>query len=258
MMINGNTVTVFIVDNQPLFRLGLRTALNQTEGVSVVGEGSLSYESVGLVSRSQPRLVLVGIEAEHLRGVDICRRIGECCPDLPIIVMTPAEDTGELVDVVRSGASGYLSKLAHVDGILRAIRKACEGDMPIRDAVAASPEASRRLLSEFQEMSRNPRLKDVIAPLSPRELELLRLMGQGRSNKEIAHTLHITAQTVKNHITSILRKLDVNDRTQAVLAGLRYGWITLEEAAPDRDEEVALPQPVVRARTPHFAPALSR
>ena len=105
--------------------------------------------------------------------------------------------------------------------------------MPLQDTMASHPEVGRRLLEEFQTMARNPRMRDVMAPLSHREMELLRQLGQGRSNKEIAHMLNITAQTVKNHITSILRKLDVNDRTQAVLAGLRYGWITLDDVSSD-------------------------
>ena len=226
-------LTVFIVDDQPVFRLGLRTALEQAEDVSVVGECSVFDDAVELLSSFQPQVALVGTTPPRHRGLDICRRIGQRCPGLPIILMTPAEDSGELFEAIRSGAYGYVSKLASVEELLKAIRKVCQGDMPVQEAMAAHPEVGRRLLEEFQSMARNPRLRDMMAPLSEREMELLRQLGQGRSNKEIAHVLGITPQTVKNHITAILRKLDVNDRTQAVLAGLRYGWITLDETTAD-------------------------
>ena len=236
MPMTSVAVSAFIVDDQPVFRLGLRAALEQAGDLKVLGDCSLSHEAVGLVSRFQPGLVLVGTTPQSHRGLDICRRIGECCPGMPVIIMTPAEDSGELVEAIRNGAWGYVSKLADVHTILRVIRKACRGEMPLQDTVAAKPEVGRRVLQEFQAMSRNPRLRDVMAPLSPREMELLRHLGQGRSNKEIAHLLNITPQTVKNHITTILRKLDVNDRTQAVLAGLRHGWLTLDDSESNADD----------------------
>ena len=233
---DSDVITVFIVDDQPVFRLGLRTALDQAEGVSVLGESPLSDEAVDLVSSFQPRVVLMGTAPPRHRGLDLCRRLGQRSPDLPVILMTPSEETGELFEAIRSGAWGYVSKLADVTQILHAVNKVCQGEMPLQETMASYPDVGRRLLEEFQTMARNPRMRDVMAPLSQREMELLRQLGQGRSNKEIAHTLNITAQTVKNHITSILRKLDVNDRTQAVLAGLRYGWITLEEVSPEGEE----------------------
>ncbi|MCH8185490.1 MAG: response regulator transcription factor [Chloroflexi bacterium] len=228
--------TVFIVDDQPVFRLGLRTALDQAEDISVLGETALTEEAVDLVCSFQPRVALVGTAPPRHRGLDLCRRISQRAPELPVILMTPTEDTGELFEAIKSGAWGYVSKLADVGTIVKCIRKVCQGEMPLQETMASHPEVGRRLLEEFQTMARNPRMRDVMAPLSQREMELLRQLGQGRSNKEIAHTLNITAQTVKNHITSILRKLDVNDRTQAVLAGLRYGWITLDDVSTDGDK----------------------
>ena len=228
-----NLITVFIVDEQPVFRLGLRTFLEQEEDVSVLGECSVSDEAVELVASFQPLIALVGTTPPRHRGMDICRRIGQRCPGMPIIMMTPVEDSGELFETIRSGAWAYVSKLADTKTILQAIRSVGQGEMPLQDTLVAHPEVGRRLLEEFQTMARDPRLRDVMAPLTTREMELLRQLGQGRSNKEIAHILSITPQTVKNHITAILRKLDVNDRTQAVLAGLRYGWITLDAPPPD-------------------------
>lgn len=223
-------ITVFIVDDQPLFRLGLRTALQQA-GVVVLGECSLGEEAIELVYSFQPKVALVGANPPRHRGLDLCRQIGLRCPGLPVVLMTPLEESGELFEAIRNGACGYVSKRGDVATILQAIRKASEQEMPVQETLTSHPEVGRRVLEEFQAMARHPRLREVMAPLSPREMELLQQLGQGRSNKEIAHTLNITPQTVKNHITAILRKLDVNDRTQAVLAGLRYGWITLEEAS---------------------------
>ena len=231
-----NAVTVFIVDDQPVFRLGLRTALEQVEGISVLGECSLSDEAAELVCSFHPRVALVGTAPPRYRGLDLCRRIGQRSPGLPVILMTPSEESGELFETILSGAWGYVSKLAEISTIVQAINKVCQGEMPLQDTMAPYPDVGRRLLEEFQAMARNPRLRDVMAPLSQREMELLRQLGQGRSNKEIAQILSITAQTVKNHITSILRKLDVNDRTQAVLASLRYGWINLEEVSPEGED----------------------
>jgi len=161
-------------------------------------------------------------------------------------MMTQAEEVGELFEAIRSGAWGYISKMADPATILQTIRRVCQGDMQLQEAMAAYPEVGRRLLDEFQAMARNPRLRDMMAPLSSREMELLKQLGQGRSNKEIAHILSITPQTVKNHMTSIFRKLDVNDRTQAVLAGLRHGWISLEELPPTDGVPIGIPIPSPR------------
>ncbi len=226
---SAEITTVFIVDDQPAFRLGLRTVLEREEAVTVLGECAMSEEAVELVASFQPKVALVGTAPPRRRGLDLCRRIGQVSPGLPIILMTPEESTDELFEGIRSGAWGYVSKSADLEVVLEAIRKAGQGEMPLQEVVAGLPEVGRRLLDEFQGMARNPRLQELLAPLSQREMELLRLLGQGRSNKEIAHFLSITIQTVKNHISGILRKLDVNDRTQAVLAGLWYGWITLDQ-----------------------------
>ena len=191
---NGNAdervdaVTIVIADDQPVFRLGLRTALDQTEGMSVVAECAVSDEALELASNFNPRIVFLGTSPPRHRSLDICRRIGQHCPGTHVILMTPSEDSAELFEGIRSGASGYLRKLAGVESVLQVIGNVCRGEVPLQETLAAYPEVGRRLLQEFQSMARNPRLRELMAPLSPREMELLRLLGQGRSNKEIAHT----------------------------------------------------------------------
>ena len=198
-----NPITIFIVDDQPVFRLGLKTALDQTEDISVVGQCSHSDEAVELVCSFQPVVALVGTTPPRHKGLDLCRRIGQRSPGLRVIVVTHTEDSGELLEAARSGAWGYVSKSAEPESHIAAIRKVAQGVMPLQETVIAYPDVGRRLLEEFQEMARNPRMREVMAPLSQREMQLLRQPGMGRSNKEIAHTLSITPQTVKNHITSI-------------------------------------------------------
>ena len=145
-----------------------------------------------------------------------------------MIVLTPHEDDTELFQAIKSGAAAYLSKRSTAEEVLGIMRRVREGDLPVNETVLARPGVAQRMLRQFQDLALSKEMEALAAPLSQRELEVLRQVAQGHINKEIAHLLGISEQTVKNHITSILRKLDVNDRTQAVLFGIRHGWISLE------------------------------
>ena len=159
-----NPITIFIVDDQPVFRLGLKTALDQTEDISVVGQCSHSDEAVELVCSFQPVVALVGTTPPRHKGLDLCRRIGQRSPGLRVIVVTHTEDSGELLEAARSGAWGYVSKSAEPESHIAAIRKVAQGVMPLQETVIAYPDVGRRLLEEFQEMARNPRMREVMAP----------------------------------------------------------------------------------------------
>ncbi len=237
---NRRDVTVLIVDDQPLYRLGLRSALEEVEDITVLGESNTSEETIALVQTLRPRIALISSSPPAHRGMALARRITQRSSDTAVVILSTEEDAADILDAVRSGVSGYLSKHSELDEILRTLYRIRDGEMPVQDFISAHPEMGRRILEEFQSMVRNPGLQRVAPPLSHRELELLRQLGHGRSNKEIANVLKITPQTVKNHISSILRKLDVNDRTQAVLTGLRYGWISLDDD-DDGEARVAAP-----------------
>ena len=138
-----NPITIFIVDDQPVFRLGLKTALDQTEDISVVGQCSHSDEAVELVCSFQPVVALVGTTPPRHKGLDLCRRIGQRSPGLRVIVVTHTEDSGELLEAARSGAWGYVSKSAEPESHIAAIRKVAQGVMPLQETVIAYPDVGR-------------------------------------------------------------------------------------------------------------------
>ncbi|MDP2954007.1 MAG: response regulator [Chloroflexota bacterium] len=142
--------------------------------------------------------------------------------------MTSLPDDAELFEAIRSGATAYISKQATGEEIIALMRRVREGDFPLNENLISNPRVAERVLMEFRNLAHNQHLPGLTAPLSPREMEVLDLIRDGCMNKEIANHLCLTEQTIKNHVTSILRKLDVNDRTQAVLTAVRQGWMTLE------------------------------
>ncbi len=218
-----------IVDDQPVFRLGLRHALEEAHGIQIIGESPTSEQAVRLITSRLPDIALVSVDTSDHQGFDIIRQIGRQSPGVAVVAMTGTEDSEELVEAVRSNARAYISKFATALEIQRVIHRVGDGETPIHDMVSARLDVSKRLFREYQALSSRSVTQRDAAPLSPREMEILRLLGQGRSNKEIGRLLGITEQTVKNHISSMLRKLGVDDRMQAVLTGLKHKWISLEE-----------------------------
>ncbi len=222
-------ITVFLVDSQGLFRQGVKLALNQTPDIEVVGEADLSDEVPELIQTFSPHIALMDANPPFLDGLDLARRITQRCPTVSVIALTSHEDDDEFFQAIRSGAAAYLGKRASAEELAEAIRRVHRGEYPINDSLLARPRVAQQVLRQFQSLSlMGKRAESLAAPLSPRELEILTYIAQGFQNKQIAHTLAISEQTIKNHITSILRKLDANDRTHAVVLAIRQGWISVE------------------------------
>ncbi len=151
---------------------------------------------------------------------------------LAIIMLTPSEDEERLFQSIKVGASAYYTRNITIEELTEAVRKVSVGEYLINDDVLAKPQLASRVLKSFRELAveeETSPAKDLYSPLSGREVEILDYIARGNSNKEIAKSLKISDQTVKNHITSILKKLSVNDRTAAVVHALRHGWIKMEE-----------------------------
>jgi DNA-binding NarL/FixJ family response regulator len=214
-------IKILLVDDQPLFREGLRTLLSVHPDFEVVGEAGNGEEALRLVRSLQPAVVLMDLQMPVLNGVAATRRLQEEQTGCRVIVLTTFDDDEMVFDGLRAGAVGYLLKDAPSEKLAEAVRVAARGETFLQPSVAA------KVVAEFARLSRKPvaTASHLIEPLSEREIEILRLITQGASNREIASTLFLAEGTVKNHVTNILGKLDVRDRTQAALMAKESGLI---------------------------------
>ncbi len=214
-------IKILLVDDQALFREGLRTLLSVQPDFEVVGEASNGEEALRLSATLRPAVVLMDLRMPVMDGVTATRRLKETLPDCRVIVLTTFDDDEFVFDGLRAGAVGYLLKDVSSNKLYEAIRSATRGEYFLLPSITA------KVMTEFARISRSaPRSAEVLeTPLSARELEVLRLVATGSSNKEIANTLVIAEGTVKNHLTSILSKLQARDRMQAVIRAKELGII---------------------------------
>jgi DNA-binding NarL/FixJ family response regulator len=214
-------IRVLLVDDQALFREGLRTLLSVHSDIQVVGEADNGEEAVQCVKALQPRVVLMDLRMPILGGVEATRRVRAVDASCQIIVLTTFDDDEDVFDALRAGAAGYLLKDGPSGKLVEAIRATARGESFLEPSITA------KVVAEFNRLSniRRPAIQPLVEPLSEREAEVLRYLAQGKSNKEIAVALGLAEGTVKNHMTNILGKLGVMDRTQAALKAREYGLI---------------------------------
>lgn len=207
-------VRILIADDHPLVREGLRRILELDPQLKVVGEVGDGQGAINQVRHLTPDVILMDLKMPGTNGIEASRVIRREFPEIRIIILTVAEDD-DMLEVILAGASGYLLKDVEPNELLKAIHTVFEG-MP-----AFHPLVTSRLLGEYNRLSLPVRKEDEISLLTEREKEVLGLIAQGESNKSIAHKLFISEKTVKNHITSIFRKLKVEDRTQAAILAIK-------------------------------------
>ncbi len=225
-----NRTRILVVDDHPLFRRGIRWSLENEADLDVVGEASDGVSAVQQVDDLVPDIVLIDINMPQMSGLEVTRIVKRRHPQTGVIILTMHEDDEHLFHAIRVGASAYATKDMEADVLIQMIRGVAKGEYLINENVLSRPHVASRVLDQFRELSSiDTVVENVFSPLTPREIEILDCVAQGNSNKEIARILSISDQTVKNHITSILRKLAVNDRTQAVIYALRHGWIRLSD-----------------------------
>ena len=207
----ADVISVVIADDHPFVRHGLRTYLETLEDMDVAGEATNGVEAVELVERLLPDVVLMDLVMPELDGIGAIRRIREVAPSTRVIALTSFADDEKVFPAIKAGAAGYLLKDVRPADLADAVRKASRGEALLAPSVAA------RLMQEVSGERPAP------AGLTARELEVLRLIARGMSNKQIAGELVVSEKTVKTHVSNILAKLHLADRTQAALYAVREG-----------------------------------
>ena len=211
----SESIRILIVDDQRLMRDGLRTLLELEEGLEVVGEAEDGQEGLDRYAALEPDLVLMDVRMPGMDGVETTRRIRQQWPDARIIILTTFDEDEYIFEGLRAGAQGYLLKAVSGQELATAIRTVAAGKALLDPAVTG------KVMAEFALLSKPARAPNagLAEPLSERELEVLKLLAQGFSNREIAQQLFLAAGTVKNYVTVILQKIGARDRTQAALRG---------------------------------------
>jgi DNA-binding NarL/FixJ family response regulator len=203
---------VLVVDDHPIVRQGLVAYLGTRDDITVVGEAADGHGAVAAAARLRPDVVLLDVVMPRMDGVEATRRLRELVPDTRVLVLTSFAAEDQVVDAVRAGAAGYLLKDVEPADIAAAIGAVHRGDAYLH------PEAAAHVIAAVHHDGQPPGAEQ----LTPRERDVLALVGEGRSNREIAHELTVTEKTVKTHVSNILRKLGVRDRTQAALIAARW------------------------------------
>jgi len=229
MVEQGTRIRVIIAEQQPLYRKGISSTLNQLPDIEICGEVSSSQELLSSAGNLNPDVVLLDTGFQLEGGSELARTIKQQWPGVAVILLTSNPNDDELFQAIRARASGYLKRDVSVDELVENIRKSAAGQHPINDTLLSQPHVARHVLERFQDLSWGQGVESFVSPLTPRETEILTHMARGQFNKQIALKLNISEQTIKNHITSILRKLDANARTEAVVTALKRGLITLSD-----------------------------
>lgn len=227
-------IRIMIVDDHPLFREGLRRVLEEEADLLVEAEVADGEQAIVLARETHPDVILLDINLPSMNGLQVTREIKASLPETAVINLTAYHDEEQIIHAINAGASAYYPKEVMPGKLIFAVRQVTKGQWVIDDNVLDEDRLRDWLFDQYRKLA-PPGIPDDsrFVPLSAREMEILQHAARGSSNKEIAHALQISQQTVKNHISSILRKLDVKDRTEAAVYALRHGWIRLEDTKPD-------------------------
>ena len=223
-------IRIVLADASRLTTLGITQVLEREADMEILASVTDGEDAVAKTIELEPDVLIIEADLPRLSGIKATQRVRRELPHIGVIVLTALEEEQTLFDAIRAGAAAYLKKDCAPEELVDTIRKVRGGQFTINEKIFAKPAVASKVLAEFRELSvYGPGSSHVFAPLSPREVQILDNIAQGMTNKEVAYALAISEQTVKNHMSSILRKLSVNDRTQAVVYAIRQGWIKSPE-----------------------------
>jgi DNA-binding NarL/FixJ family response regulator len=229
-------ITLLIIDDHPVFRQGLRNIFATEDDIEVIAEGADGEQALQQAHALRPDVVLLDINLPGINGLQVTSRLKADHLATAIVLLTAYHDMEQVLHAMRSGAAAYCVKDIEPESLVEIVRKAAHGYYMVGELTFDADEL-KNWLDAGVEAATGPYMVDPnehFVPLSPREMEILQFVTQGKSNKEIAQSLGISHQTVKNHMTSILKKLDVRDRTQAAVYALRMGWVRTNDHSHDQ------------------------
>lgn len=215
---DGDRLRVLLVDDHDLFRTGLRNLLEE-QGVQVVGEAAGGSDALRIVREIAPDVVVMDLNMPGMSGVEATREIAAIAPLTRVVVLTISDQDDDVMDAIVAGACGYLVKDSSIEELMRGINAAAIGESLI------SPPIASKVLQRMRAVTLDQGAETIRAELSERELDVLRLIANGKDNSEIAEALHISPKTVKNHISNILMKLQIENRIQAAVYAVRSGIV---------------------------------
>ncbi len=218
-------IKVWIFSQQPLFRQGIRDSFSTTKDIEIAGEAKLTDKLSQIIEVMPPDIAIIDIDAATDSGLNLASRIKQVTPSTAVIVLTSSINDEQLFEAIKSQASAYMSKDISSQELINIVRRVSNGEHPINDSLSSRPKVAAHVLSQFQELYQQQEVESLISPLTSRETEIVEYMAQGYANKQIAIKLKISEQTIKNHVTSILSKLDANARTEAVVKAIKRGLI---------------------------------
>ena len=219
-------IRIVLADASRITTIGIVQVLEKEADMEILAVVTDGEEAVAKTIELEPDVLVIEVDLPKLTGIKATQRVRRELPHVAVVILTALEEEQSLFDAIRAGAAAYLHKDCDPKELVDSIRKVRAGQFIINEKIFAKPAVASKVLAEFRELSvYGPGSSRVFAPLSPREVQILDNIAQGMTNKEVAYTLAISEQTVKNHMSSILRKLSVNDRTQAVVYAIRQGWI---------------------------------
>jgi len=219
-------IKVCIISPQSLFRQGVQHSLAGIRDIDIISEAEAD-DALSVVEGSLPDVVMVDIDIPSDGGLKLARQIRQRLPNIGVIVLTSNPDDEQLFQSIKAQASAYLSKDITAEELASTVKRTAKGEHPINESFTSHPKVAEQVLHHFRDLPLGQGAESFVSPVTAREQEILNYMAKGYLNKQIALALEISEQTVKNHVTSILRKLNANARTQAVVEAIKHGLVSI-------------------------------
>ncbi|HUT68818.1 MAG TPA: response regulator transcription factor [Dehalococcoidales bacterium] len=223
----NNKIQVFVISQQSLFQQAIEHTFMDTEDIIIVGTTGVNSDVLKAIDNLPPDVAMVDLDGPSETGLELGRKIKQRSPNIGVIMLTSNPDDNQLFQALKAQAVAYLSKEITAEKLIEIVRRVSKGEHPINESLTTRPKLAEHVLQQFQELTSRSEAEAFISPLTPREIEILQYIAQGYLNKQIAAELGISEQTIKNHVTSILRKLNANARTEAVVVAIKQGLIKI-------------------------------